>query len=48
MAFKIEISKVFVKIQNCLKIGIQASIDLHNRPCKFELDQTISFWVLSI
>ena len=49
MAFKIENSKVFFfKFRNHLKIGIQAFIDTHGRPCKIELNQTSSFRVLSI
>ena len=48
MSFKIENSRVFVKIQNCLKINIQVPIGLHNRYCKFKLDQTSSSPVPSI
>ena len=31
-----------------MKIGIQVSIDLHNRFCKFEVNQTSSFCILNI
>ena len=43
MAFKMENSNIFVKFWNDLKIDIQALIATHNKPCKFELDQTSSF-----
>ena len=48
MAFKIENSNIFVKIYNDLKINIQVLIDLHNRPCMFQLNQTSSFQVANI
>ena len=48
MAFKIEISNIFVKLQNHLKIDIQALIGPYNITCKFELNRTSSFRVVDI
>ena len=48
MAFKVENSNIFAKIYNDLKINIQALINLLNRPCKFQLNQTSSFKVANI
>ena len=43
MASKIEISNVFVKFYNDLKVDVQALIDPLNRPCNFQLEWTSSF-----
>ena len=48
MGFKIENCNIFVKFQNDLKIDIQSLINLHNGPCKFQLDQISSFQVPDI